>query len=99
MKKIFIIITGLFIISLISCRNKAQRDYERYMEMTDTANMEYIIPKEDTVLLDENGRTEEVLDLGGDDDGIMVIPDIPQERAVSPTATDYELEKMMSGKN
>ncbi len=36
--------------------------------------------------------------LGGDDDGLMVIPDIPKEYKVNMHSNAYELEKMMQGR-
>ena len=36
--------------------------------------------------------------LGADDDGLVAIPDIPDDRGVDMAANDYELKKMMMGK-
>jgi len=92
-----LLLTPLLLI-LTSCRrNKAEADYERFIEKTDTAVMDFIIPEEDPVKLDANGKVEQDNVLGGDDDGLMVIPDIPQERKVNMRTNDYEVEKMLRG--
>ena len=35
---------------------------------------------------------------GADDDGLVALPDLPEERDVDLYANDYELKKMMMGK-
>lgn len=81
------------LLSFIGCnRNRAARQYERFQE--DSDRIEFITPPEDTVKIEE-----EVDNLGSaDDEELLVIPDIPQERSVNMGASDYELKKMMSGK-
>ena len=83
---------------MFSChRNKAEADFERFLENKDTATMEFITPKEDPVKLDDDINQNNNV-LGGDDDGLMVIPDIPKERKVNMHSNTYELEKMMQGR-
>lgn len=93
MKQLTYVFFALLLLSFIGCnRNRAARQYERFQE--DSDRIEFIIPPEDTVKIEE-----EVDNLGSaDDEELLVIPDIPQERSVNMGASDYELKKMMSGK-
>ena len=102
MKRLFFLALAIVLLTMTGCRrNQAEQQYEKYLESTE--NMEFITPKEDSVKLDADGKVtkgnaEEDVNLGGDDDGLMVIPDIPQERKINMGATNYDLEKMMSGR-
>ena len=94
MKQLTYVFLTMLLLSLFGChRNRADRQYERYLE--DTAKIEFITPPKDSV---------EIEDAVGDDDWmedegeLITIPDIPQERSVNMGASDYELEKMMSGR-
>ena len=93
MKQLTYVFFALLLLSFIGCnRNRAARQYERFQE--DSDRIEFITPPEDTVKIEEEGD-----DLGSaDDEDLLVIPDIPQERDVNMGASDYELKKMMSGK-
>ena len=93
MKQLTYVFFALLLLSFIGCnRNRAARQYERFQE--DSDRIEFITPPEDTVKIEE-----EVDNLGSaDDEELLVIPDIPQERSVNMGASDYELKKMMSGK-
>ena len=93
MKQLTYVFFALLLRSFIGCnRNRAARQYERFQE--DSDRIEFITPSEDTVKIEED-----VDDLGpADDEDLLVIPDIPQERSVNMGASDYELKKMMSGK-
>lgn len=101
MRRLFFMPIAFIVFTTSSCRrNNAEQQYERYLESAH--EMEYIVPKEDPVKLDANGNIangdDEEMELGGDDDGIMVIPDIPKERKIDMSANSYELEKAMSGR-
>jgi hypothetical protein len=55
--------------------------------------MEFITPAKDSIELVDD-------EMGSFDDGgsIYTIPEIPQERSVNMNADNYEVEKMMMGK-
>ncbi|MBQ8988478.1 MAG: hypothetical protein IJ067_02145 [Prevotella sp.] len=94
MKQLAYVFLTLLLTSFFSCgRNRAERQYERFLE--DSDRMEFITPTEDTVAVVED---EEEPDWMNDDDGLVSIPDIPQERSVDMGASDYELEKIMTGR-
>lgn len=92
--KIFVLLMmTLVTLTFLGCGGNAnQRMYERYQY--DSARIEFIYPKEDSVVIEE----EEEPDWMDNDEGLVTIPDIPQERSVNMSASSYELEKMMSGK-
>ena len=101
MRSLFFMLIAFVVFTTSSCRrNNAQQQFEQYLERSH--DMEYIVPKEDSVKLDANGNIttddDEQMELGGDDDGLMVIPDIPKERKINMNANNYELEKVMSGR-
>ena len=99
MRQLSLLSLVLVILMLISCRrNKAEADFERFVEKKDTAEMEFITPKEDPVKLDDDGNINQKNSALGGDDGLVVIPDIPQERKVNMHSNTYELEKMMQGR-
>jgi hypothetical protein len=94
MKQLCYVFLALLMISVIGCRrNRAERLYERFQE--DSGKIEFIIPPEDTVVLEDEDMDPAKWD---EEEGLMAIPDIPQERRVNMSANDYELEKMMKGK-
>ena len=76
------------------CKLSAVERYQRYLEdVADTTNMEFITPAKDSIELVDD-------EMGSFDDGgsIYTIPEIPQERSVNMNADNYEVEKMMMGK-
>ena len=93
MKQLTYVFLAMLLLSLFGCRrNRADRQYERYLE--DTAKIEFITPPEDSVVL-EDAVDESWME---DDGELITIPDIPQERSVNMGASDYELNKIMSGR-
>ena len=93
MKQLTYVFLAMLLLSLFGCRrNRADRQYERYLE--DTAKIEFITPPEDSVVL-EDAMDESWME---DEGELITIPDIPQERSVNMGASSYELEKMMSGR-
>lgn len=94
MKKFGLLAITLFALTFLGCGGNAnQRAYERYQY--DSARIEFIYPKEDTVVLEE----EQESDWMDDDGGLITVPEIPTERSVDMGASNHELEKMMSGKD
>ncbi|MBR4480490.1 MAG: hypothetical protein IKO86_01155 [Prevotella sp.] len=55
--------------------------------------MEFITPVKDSV-----EYVEDEDDPFADDDYLMTVPEIPQEREVNMNGNNYEVEKMMMGK-
>lgn len=91
----FLLLTVLF-----SCRQSQADRYQRYLEEKDDTTFEYIQEPADSVVEAEGSESEarnEDADWA-DDDGLVAVPDIPQERAVRMNADDYEVKKAMSGK-
>ena len=93
MKKFGLFMMTCTALTFLGCGgNTNQRLYERYQY--DSARIEFIYPKEDSVPLPE----EEEDSWADSDEGLMVIPDIPQERRINMSASDAALQKEMSGR-
>lgn len=93
MKQLTYVFLTMLLLSLFGChRNRADRQYERFLE--DTAKIEFITPPEDSVML-EDAVDESWME---DEGELITIPDIPQERPINMGASSYELEKAMSGR-
>lgn len=93
MKQLTYVFLTMLLLSLFGChRNRADRQYERFLE--DTAKIEFITPPEDSVVL-EGAVDESWME---DEGELITIPDIPQERPINMGASSYELEKAMSGR-
>ena len=91
MKSLNFVVLALLLMSFFGCnRNKAARQYERFLE--DSARIEFVTPPEDSVKLEGDDA------FMNNDDALLEIPDIPQERPVNMRANDYELDKEISGK-
>lgn len=85
---------ALSLAAFSGCKQSADERYQRYLEdVADTTNMEFITPAKDSIELVDD-------EMGSFDDGgsIYTIPEIPQERSVNMNADNYEVEKMMMGK-
>jgi hypothetical protein len=93
MKRLTYVILTMLLISFFGCnRNRADRQYERFLE--DSDKMEFITPPKDSVELEDVAGSEDWMD----DGELITIPDIPQERPVNMNANSYELDKAMSGR-
>jgi len=97
MKRLTFLTMAFVLLTFICCGQSADDRYQRYLEeMADTSesSMEFITPEKDSV--------EYVEDVDNDswaDDGVIVtVPDIPQERSVNMHSNNYDVEKMMMGK-
>ena len=94
MKRLFYISLALVLISTTGCkRNRAERQYERYLN--DSNRVEFVTPSADTVIVEEEVEVEEPV--ASETEGIFTIPDTPEERGVNMKSSDAELEQIMSG--
>lgn len=84
----------LLLTVLASCRMTQEKRYQRYLEEKDDSTFEYIEQPRDSIV-DEDAEAVGAIT---NDDGLIAVPDIPQERAVRMNADDYEVEKAMSGR-
>lgn len=101
MKKLFYLFVGMLVMTVYSCRpNQAER-YQRYMEDVADSTFEYVTPKTDSLSADGEPIVpeDEIEGDWADDDGLVAVPDIPQERRVNMGASNREVEKIMSGKS
>ena len=81
----------------VGCKQTQEDRYQRYLEEvadTSSSTMEFITPEADPEAppVDDDG------DPFAGDVGIYTIPETPKERKVDMNANNYEVEKMMSGK-
>lgn len=84
----------LLLTFLSSCRMTQEKRYQRYLEEKDDSTFEYIEQPRDSIV-DEDAEAVGAIT---NDDGLIAVPDIPQERAVNMSADDYEVKKAMSGR-
>ena len=94
MKRLFYISLALVLISTTGCRrNKAERQYERYL--SDSNRVEFVTPATDTVAVEEEAVEEEPA--ASETEGIFTIPDTPEQRDVNMNTNSEEIEEIMSG--
>lgn len=94
MKRLFYISLALVLISTTGCRrNKAERQYERYL--SDSNRVEFVTPATDTVAVEEEAVEEEPA--ASETEGIFTIPDTPEQRDVNMKSNSEEIEEIMSG--
>ena len=81
--------------AFLGCRLSPEERYQRYLEeMNDTSGVEFLTPKQDSVeYVEDDG-----FDPFADDGSLTTIPDIPKERKVNMQSSNYDVEKMMMGK-
>lgn len=94
---ILILILACVVYANIGCKQTAEDRYQRYLEEVNDSSessMEFITPDEDPVAAVE----DDAYDPFADDEGIVTIPDIPKERSVNMNSNNYEVEKMMMGR-
>ncbi len=85
----------LLLTMLSSCRRSQADRYQRYLEDRNDSTFEYVEEPVDSLVQEEAG-TEEASE--ADDEGLISVPDIPEERAINMSADDYEVKKAMSGR-
>ena len=82
MKRLFFLALAIVLLTMTGCRRN-QAEQQYEKYLESTENMEFITPKEDSVKLDADGK---------------VTKGNAEERKINMGATNYDLEKMMSGK-
>ena len=89
-------LTLVFVLfAFIGCQQSAESRYQRYLEeVADTSGIEFITPEEDPVEYVEDNLGDPF----ADDGGVITVPDIPQQHEVSRYGSNYEVEKVMMGK-
>ena len=97
MRRLFYFSLALVLFATIGCkrRNKAERQYERYLN--DSNRVEFVAPKVDTIEVEEEGLASDKEVNYGED--IFEIPDIPEERGIDMNSSDEELQKIMEGED
>ena len=99
MNRLFYTVLAFMLLMLCaSCRLSQAEKYQRYLEEKNDTTFEYINEPADSVV---EAEAEEAADgaAGANDDGLIAVPDIPDERPINMSADDYEVKKAMSGKN
>lgn len=95
MKRLTFLTLVLVLFAFIGCQQSAESRYQRYLEeVADTSGIEFITPEEDPVEYVEDNLGDPF----ADDGGVITVPDIPQQHEVSRYGSNYEVEKVMMGK-
>lgn len=95
MKRLTFLTFVFVLFAFIGCQQSAESRYQRYLEeVADTSGIEFITPEEDPVEYVEDNLGDPF----ADDGGVITVPDIPQQHEVSKYGSNYEVEKVMMGK-
>ena len=95
MKRLTFLTFVFVLLAFIGCQQSAESRYQRYLEeVADTSGIEFITPEEDPVEYVEDNLGDPF----ADDGGVITVPDIPQQHEVSRYGSNYEVEKVMMGK-
>lgn len=95
MKRLTFLTLVFVLFAFIGCQQSAESRYQRYLEeVADTSGIEFITPEEDPVEYVEDNLGDPF----ADDGGVITVPDIPQQHEVSRYGSNYEVEKVMMGK-
>ena len=95
MKRLTFLTFVFVLFAFIGCQQSAESRYQRYLEeVADTSGLEFITPEEDPVEYVEDNLGDPF----ADDGGVITVPDIPQQHEVSRYGSNYEVEKVMMGK-
>lgn len=89
---------ALLITLMAGCRLSQEDRYQRYVEDVADSTFEYITPPADSVSLEEDLDAEVEKGAWADDDGLVAVPDIPKERKVDMSASNYDAIREMTGK-
>ena len=97
MRRLTIMTLALTLTMFAGCKQTAEDRYQRYLEeVADSSSMiEFITPEADPVAPPTDDGEDPFAD---DGKGIYTIPEIPQQREVNMNANNYELERVMQGK-
>ena len=97
MRRLTIMTLALTLTIFAGCKQTAEDRYARYLEeVADSSSMiEFITPEADPVASPTDDGEDPFAD---DGKGIYTIPEIPQQREVNMNANNYELERVMQGK-
>ena len=95
MRRLTFMTFACMLLAFFSCKQTAESRYQRYLEeVADSSGMEFLTPEKDPVeYVEDDGY-----DPFADDGGLVTVPDIPKERSVNMNSNNYEVEKMMMGK-
>ena len=95
MKRLTFLTFVFVLFAFIGCQQSAESRYQRYLEeVADTSGIEFITPEEDPVEYVEDNLGDPF----ADDGGVITVPDIPQQHDVSRYGSNYDVEKVMMGK-
>lgn len=95
MKRLTFLTLVFVLFAFTGCQQSAESRYQRYLEeVADTSGIEFITPEEDPVEYVEDNLGDPF----ADDGGVITVPDIPQQHEVSRYGSNYEVEKVMMGK-
>ena len=95
MKRLTFLTFVFVLFAYVGCQQSAESRYQRYLEeVADTSGIEFITPEEDPVEYVEDNLGDPF----ADDGGVITVPDIPQQHEVSRYGSNYEVEKVMMGK-
>jgi hypothetical protein len=92
MRRLIYLLLLVGLLTSVGCRRNKTIQYVRVVEDSAAAAANDI-PKASDPFEDSEGD-----DTWANDEGVMEIPEIPQERSVNMNANDYELEKMLKGR-
>ena len=92
MKKLITLMMAVTLLTVVGCRRNKTIQYVRIAPDSAAIAANDIPKASDSLDIDDSS------DWADDDDGLVAIPDIPQERSINMDADNYEVGKMMKGK-
>ena len=85
MKKLFCFVAVLLMLTVVGCRRNKTIQYVRVVQDSTEA------------AANDSPGVEDIEGYIGDDEGVMEMPDPPQERPVNMRSNDRDVEKLMKG--